>query len=106
MEDAGVANSGGTVTARYEYGPFGDLLRISGEPIGLENPFRFSTKYHDDQTDLLYYGYRYYNPSTGRWLSRDPIDEIGGLNTYAFVSNIPIGAVDFLGLSESYCCKL
>jgi RHS repeat-associated protein len=38
------------------------------------NPFRFSTKYQDDETDLLYYGYRYYNAGTGRWLSRDPIN--------------------------------
>ena len=41
------------------------------------NPFRFSTKYQDDETDLLYYGYRYYNASTGRWISRDPLEEAG-----------------------------
>jgi hypothetical protein len=35
------------------------------------NPFRFSTKYQDDETDLLYYGYRYYNATMGGWLSRD-----------------------------------
>ena len=35
------------------------------------NPFRFSTKYQDDETDLLYYGYRYYNASTGRWNSQE-----------------------------------
>ena len=34
------------------------------------NPFRFSTKYQDDETDLLYYGRRYLNTSTGRWLTR------------------------------------
>jgi RHS repeat-associated protein len=34
------------------------------------NPFRFSSKYQDDETDLLYYGYRYYNASTGRWLRK------------------------------------
>lgn len=41
------------------------------------NPKRFQTATDDDETDLLYYGYRYYNPSTGRWLSRDPINEPG-----------------------------
>ncbi len=41
------------------------------------NPFRFSTKYQDDETDFLYYGYRYYNPSTGRWIGRDPVNEPG-----------------------------
>jgi RHS repeat-associated protein len=58
------------------------------------NPFRFSTKYQDDETDLRYYGYRYYNASTGRWLSRDPITERGGKNVYGFVANCPVGRVD------------
>jgi len=62
------------------------------------NPFRFSTKYQDDETDLLYYGYRYYNPSTGRWLSRDPIMEAGSLNLYAFLLNDPLDDVDLFGL--------
>jgi RHS repeat-associated protein len=57
-------------------GPFGEVIRATG-PMAKANPFRFSTKYQDDETDLLYYGYRYYNASTGRWLSRDPIDEPG-----------------------------
>jgi uncharacterized protein RhaS with RHS repeats len=45
-------------------GPFGELIRATG-PMAKLNPFRFSTKYQDDETDFLYYGYRYYNPSTG-----------------------------------------
>jgi RHS repeat-associated protein len=81
----------------YEYGPFGELIRATG-PMAKLNPFRFSTKYQDDETDLLYYGYRYYNPSTGRWLSRDPIGERGGRNLYAFVNNQPTVSCDKLGL--------
>jgi RHS repeat-associated protein len=61
------------------------------------NPLRFSTKYQDDETDLLYYGYRYYNASTGRWLSRDPMQERGGVNVYSFLSNDSVGYADFLG---------
>jgi RHS repeat-associated protein len=68
------------------------------------NPVRFSTKYQDDETDLLYYGYRYYVPSTGRWLSRDPIGERGGLNLCAFVRNRPVDAIDLLGRAESCEC--
>ena len=45
----------------------------------------------DDETELLYYGYRYYNASTGRWISRDPIDEQGGLNLYGFVCRQSVG---------------
>jgi RHS repeat-associated protein len=94
---AGEGGSAGTVSARYEYGPFGSLLRISGEPVAMDNPFRFSSKYQDDTSDLIYYGFRYYNPSTGRWLSRDPIEERGGRNLYGFGHNSPITGVDPLG---------
>ncbi len=62
------------------------------------NPFRFSTKYQDDETDLVYYGYRYYNASTGRWLSRDPIAELGDGNLYEFCRNNPADSYDELGL--------
>ncbi len=47
---------------------------------------------------LYYYGYRYYDPVTGRWPSRDPIGERGGVNLYAFVKNDPIVSRDYLGL--------
>jgi len=63
------------------------------------NPFRFSTKYQDDETGLVYYGYRYYDPGTGRWLSRDPIGERGGLNLYAYVGNNPVNFYDPYGLA-------
>jgi hypothetical protein len=39
----------------------------------------------------------FYNPSTGRWLSRDPIEEDGGYNVYAFTANNPISSFDLLG---------
>ena len=59
---------------------------------------QFSTKYHDPETGLLYYGYRYDHPGTGRWMSRDPIGEAGGLNLQGFIGNDGINAVDYLGL--------
>jgi RHS repeat-associated protein len=62
--------------ANYDYGPFGEVIRASG-PMAAFNPVCGSTKIWDRETDLLYYGYRYYNPSTGRWLSRDPLGELG-----------------------------
>lgn len=86
----------GTMVANYEYGPFGEVIRASG-PMAKVNPFRFSTKYEDDESDLLYYGYRYYNPSTGTWLNRDSIEEKGGLNLYGFVQNAPNDRIDSLG---------
>jgi RHS repeat-associated protein len=89
--------SDGTSSATYEYGPFGEVLRATG-PMAKANPFRFSTKYQDDETDLLYYGYRYYNASTGRWLSRDAAGEDGSANLYAFGFNCPVTYVDDVGL--------
>jgi RHS repeat-associated protein len=62
------------------------------------NEYRFSTKPLDAADGLYYYGFRYYNPSTGRWLSRDPIGERGGRNLYGMVGNGPIDRWDLLGL--------
>jgi RHS repeat-associated protein len=86
----------GTVSARYEYGPFGEPISAAG-PMAKVNPFRFSTKYHDNETELVYYGFRYYDPSMGRWLSKDPLGVAGGANLYGFVGNDPIGAIDPYG---------
>jgi RHS repeat-associated protein len=92
-----VDGADGSLVGRYEYGPFGELLRATGRR-GRDNPFRFSTRPQDDETGLIYFGYRYYSPRDGRWLSRDPIGEAGGLNLYGFVQNDPINQVDALGL--------
>lgn len=108
----------GTVSANYEYDPFGQTIRSSG-PTAKDNPWRFSTKRVDNETDLVWYEYRAYSPSLGRWLSRDPLEE-QGFNTlrrgksatvgripvnrrecchcYAFLRNTPLSDFDFLGL--------
>jgi RHS repeat-associated protein len=64
----------GSTSAQYEYGPFGEIVRASGA-IALSNPFRFSTKFADDESNLIYYGSRYLTPTTGCWPNRDPIAE-------------------------------
>ena len=46
---------------------------------------------------VAYYGYRYYDPQTGRWPSRDPIGEEGGINLYGFLGNRSINTYDILG---------
>ena len=50
------------------------------------------------ETELYYYGYRYYQPEAGRWASRDPLEEEGGLNPLVFVLNNAVNLADFLGL--------
>jgi RHS repeat-associated protein len=89
------------------------------------NPFRFSTKYQDDESGLLYYGYRYYNANIGRWPNRDPLSSLSGPDArygllrsfgleeekarslsdnadapteYVFVHNMPASSYDLLGL--------
>lgn len=91
-----VYRSTGTLDAAYEYSPFGETLRATGT-YAPNNPFRFSTKYTDVETGLVYYGCRYYNPALGRWLGRDPIEEKGGLSLYIFCSNDCINFWDILG---------
>jgi RHS repeat-associated protein len=49
---------------------------------------------------VTYYGYRYYDPKTGRWPSRDPIEEEGGINLYGFVGNDGVNKLDILGLTN------
>jgi hypothetical protein len=54
---AGLINAAdGTTLANYDYGAFGEPIRMTGA-MAKNNPFRFSTKYDDDESDLLYYGY-------------------------------------------------
>ena len=89
------------INARYEYGPFGESLRATGA-MAKANPFHFSTKYTDEETKLLYYGYRFYGPNTGRWLNKDPLEEQDGKNLYVFLSNNGINANDFLGLAANW----
>jgi RHS repeat-associated protein len=83
-------------SAEYEYGPFGETIRATG-PAASENVFRFSAKYTDGESGLIYYGFRYYQPTTGRWLSRDPIGELGGLLLYGFVGNNSVSRGDKWG---------
>jgi RHS repeat-associated protein len=96
-----VSASGGTVSANYEYDPFGRVLRSSGALVAM-NPFRFSTKYTDGESGFNYYGYRYYNAETGRWPNRDPLGRKGGNNIYAFVNNYTPGSIDMLGLKPRF----
>jgi RHS repeat-associated protein len=92
-----VKASTGRVSAFFDYDPFGQTLKAAGE-FASQNPFRFSNQYTDGETGLVYYGYRYYNPQIGRWISRDPSAEASGANLYGFLGNDSLNGVDSLGL--------
>lgn len=87
----------GKRVAQYDYDVFGNCIQESGS-YASKNPFRFGGHYTDAETGFVYYGYRYYNPQTGRWLSKDPIGETGGDNLYSFVNNSPSNFADELGM--------
>lgn len=93
--------SSNALVASYEYSPFGELLRCEGSYAKI-NPFRFSTKFVDDETGLIYFGYRYYDPRNGRFISRDPIGELGGNNLYRYAGNDPVNGSDKLGLYSDF----
>jgi RHS repeat-associated protein len=94
----------GIVQAEYAYDAFGQTIS-PGVDLASTFSHRFSTKYADDETGLYYYGYRYYAPGLGRWVSRDPIGEIGGDNLYSFSLNDLQNEIDSLGLKTVIDCS-
>ena len=80
--------------AHYDYAPFGAPSATG--PRAPDNPFRFSSEFHDPTLALVYYNYRHYNPKDARWLGRDPIEEEGCNNLYLALYNSLL--YDMLGL--------
>ncbi len=89
----------GDLAAHYEYSAFGKtLLSLSADGLADKlNPWRFSSEYADDALGLVYYNYRHYNPQDGRWMSRDRVDEVGGINLYSFCDSSPENRYDVRG---------
>lgn len=77
----------------YRYSAFGEEKPARN----VLSPWRYSSK-RTDETGLVYYGRRYYNPSFGRWLTPDPAGFTDGMNLYAFVQNDPLIHWDEYGL--------
>jgi len=92
----GLFNPSQSRVATYLYGPFGQIISSSGT-IAANNPIRFSSEQFDADLGLVYYNYRYYSPELGRWLSKDPIGEEGGLNLYLMCGNNVVNVWDVLG---------
>jgi len=82
----------GEVVERYAFSAFGvaSFLAPDYSPrtsSAVDWDFLFHGQFEDAETGWYDYGFRYYNPAAGRWLSRDPIGERGGINLYAFALN-------------------
>jgi RHS repeat-associated protein len=96
----------GDIVESYEYDAWGRVLgiydannqQLSNSQLG--NRYLFQGREYDSSTGLYYFRSRWYDPITGRWLSKDPIGISGGLNLYAFCGNNPVNFVDPMGLCE------
>lgn len=100
--------SDGEVIWEWLSTPFG-TIDADNDPDADSSNFaynlRFPGQYFDDETGLHYNYYRTYDPSTGRYLESDPIGLGGGLNTFGYVLQNPLGLVDSLGLDAQCTCK-
>lgn len=72
--------------------------QISFSAVG--NPWRYAEKPIDEETGLIYFGFRYYDPSISRWISKDPAGFIDGPNLYAYCHNNPLRSCDPYGLES------
>jgi RHS repeat-associated protein len=86
-----VTDSSGTIRARYDYDVWGQRTKLSGD---VDCDFGFTGFYVHGPSGLNFSRTRAYDAGVGRWISRDPIAEKGGLNLYAYVVNDPMNAVD------------
>ncbi|MGH9632040.1 MAG: RHS repeat domain-containing protein, partial [Bryobacteraceae bacterium] len=85
--------------ASYDYDPYGDATRSEAR---VATDFRYAGMFYHQESGLNLTLYRPYDPRTGRWLSRDPIGELGGINLYGYVHGDPINRTDRLGLYSGW----
>jgi len=99
-----LADETGVVVESYEYDAYGNTKVFDGSGVemlesALGNRYAFQGREIDWDTGLYYFRARWYDPGTGRWLSKDPIGIAGGLNQYVFGGNNPVNKVDPYGQS-------
>ncbi len=99
---ADVTDSTGTLKASYAYDPWGRLLNPI-DPLGTKDKFKFAGEALDPQTGLYYLRARYYDPTVGRFISKDPlagtVDVPMSRNRYAYALSNPLRYTDTLGLA-------
>jgi len=91
-----LTDSSSVVQVRYDYDPYGRRTKVTGT---VDADFGFTGHYYHQLSGLQLALYRVYDPDFGRWISRDPIGELGGMNLYGYVLDNPINLWDRLGLA-------
>ena len=92
-----LTNGTGAITKQYSYDAFGVEIDKADNNT---NPFRYCREYYDIETDSVYLRARYYRPTTGRFITEDPI--MDGLNWYTYCSYEPVNRIDISGLGWGY----
>ncbi|HET9406396.1 MAG TPA: RHS repeat-associated core domain-containing protein [Candidatus Sulfotelmatobacter sp.] len=99
-----LSSSSGTLTNTYTYDSYGRTTASSGT---VTNPYRFAGREFDSETSIYYNRARYYDESTGRFLSEDPAKFGGGIDFYGYANNNPAIFVDPSGLApDCQNCKI
>lgn len=94
-----ITDASGGVVKRIDYDAYGNVIHDSNPHHSL--PFGFAGGLYDADTGLIRFGYRDYDPDSGRWTARDPIGFAGGdWNLYGYVLNDPINWIDRTGLAS------
>jgi len=91
----------GSVVWKADYQPFGKAI-VDPASSSIVNNIRLPGQYYDAETGLHYNWHRYYDPTTGRYLSPDPIGLEGGINLYLYANANPIMFIDPFGLETWY----
>ena len=99
----GVSDDSGDIIEHYRYTAFGEVTIYdeNGAVVNttqIDNHILWNTRRKDAVSGYYMYKFRHYAPELGRWPSRDPIEERGGINLYAFARNDGINGWDALGL--------
>ena len=85
----------GNLVKSYDYAPYGAITRNWGST---ETDYRYAGLFFHPNSALNFALFRAQDPATGRWLNRDPIKELGGINLYGYVDGIPTTYADPRGL--------
>ncbi|MBA3721676.1 MAG: hypothetical protein H0W88_04675 [Parachlamydiaceae bacterium] len=93
----------GKAIETYRYTAFGEgeIYDDQGKLIDksqCDNPWRYASKRFDDETGLIFFGRRYYDPEIGRWITPDPLGYSDGPNLYAYLHHNPLTYHDAYGL--------
>ena len=92
-----LSNPAGAESNTYTYDSFGKLTASTGS---ITNPFQYTGREFDSETGLFFNRARYLDPSSGRFLSEDPLQFDGGINFFRYVGNRPTKFTDAFGLQQ------